>query len=161
MNRALKLRKHYFNGYYYILPEIGDRVPVIQDKSKLCYNMAFVMEMLRFRNPTPLSVFHKALVDCKLGPFNIPKNTQVVLHQAGILMNEQYWCEPNQFKPERFLDKHGQFLDTKHSAYIPFSCGRRICPGEQLAITDLFLSLVRFIQLTSSYRIEFYNEHVI
>ncbi|CAG2103882.1 unnamed protein product, partial [Medioppia subpectinata] len=84
--------------------EISDRVPVIQDKLILCYNMAFVMEMLRFRNPTPLSLFHKAFVDCKLGPYNIPKSTQVVLHQAGILMNEKYWPEPNQFKPERFLD---------------------------------------------------------
>ncbi|CAG2101775.1 unnamed protein product, partial [Medioppia subpectinata] len=47
--------------------EIGDRVPVVEDKCRLNYTMAFISEMLRHRNPTPIGIFHKTMVNTKLG----------------------------------------------------------------------------------------------
>ena len=35
----------------------------------------------------------------------------------------------------------------------PFGVGRRVCLGEKLAIADLFLVLVRFLQSTNKYDI--------
>ncbi|CAG2113217.1 unnamed protein product, partial [Medioppia subpectinata] len=141
--------------------EIGDRVPVVEDKSRLNYTLAFISEILRHKNPFPIGVFHKALVNSKIGGYPVAQNTQVVLHQQAIMKDAKHWKNPDKFEPERFLDENGQFIQTKPVAYMPFSYGRRICPGESLAINDLFLvlALVRFIQLTSDYRIELHSEH--
>ncbi|CAG2115951.1 unnamed protein product, partial [Medioppia subpectinata] len=139
--------------------ELGDCMPVIEDKSKLNYTMAFISEILRYKNPFPIGVPHKMLDDSKLGDFTVLKNTLIVFHQASVMTDPKYWTNADKFEPDRFLDNHGQFLKTKPTAYIPFSYGRRTCLGESLAINNLFLVLVRFIQLTNEYRMELYNDH--
>ena len=73
-------------------------------------------------------------------------------------MDKAHWDNPDKFIPERWFDNEGKFLTNKPAAYIPFSYGRRVCPGETLAINDLFLALVRFMQLTNDYKIEFYGD---
>lgn len=78
----------------------------------------------------------------------------VIVNQYAISMNAQYWSAPKQFNPDRFLASNGNFLTVKSKVFIPFSTGRRICLGEQMAINDLFIILVRFIQLTQDYRID-------
>ena len=57
------------------------------------------------------------------------------------------------FKPERFLDSKGKYLTTRPKTFIPFGVGRRVCLVEKLAIADLFLVLVRFLQKTYDYEI--------
>jgi len=69
-------------------------------------------------------------------------------------MDEHYWTEHTKFNPDRFLDKQGKVIVINPAAFIPFGTGRRICLGEQMAINDLFVILVRFIQLAQNYRIE-------
>jgi len=48
-------------------------------------------------------------------------------------------------------------LTSRPSAFIPFGLGRRVCLGEKMAIADLFLALVRFLQLTDGYEIVLEN----
>ena len=50
-----------------IQSEIGNNMPLIEDKIKLNFCMAFISEILRFRNPGPIGFPHKALSDSKLG----------------------------------------------------------------------------------------------
>jgi len=64
-----------------------------------------------------------------------------------------HWNKPELFDPTRFLTSDGQFKISKDSAFVPFGIGRRICLGEKLALTDLFLITVRFLQSTSGYLI--------
>ena len=64
--------------------------------------------------------------------------------------DESNWKDANVFRPERFLE-NGQYLSTRPKAFIPFGVGRRVCLGEKLAIADLFLVLVRFLQKTADY----------
>ena len=89
-----------------------------------------------------------------LGKYTVPGDTRVVLHQSCVLMDEKHWQNAHEFRPERFLDAEGKYLKVKPAAFIPFSTGRRICPGEQLAINDLFLAITRLLQLTDHYTIE-------
>lgn len=49
----------------------------------------------------------------------------------------QVFPEPRRFRPERFLDDKGQLKQIDE--FIPFSLGRRQCPGEGLARMELFL----------------------
>jgi len=48
-----------------------------------------------------------------------------------------------QFRPERWEDS-----DVKPSAceYMPFSAGKRVCPGQQLALSECSYVLARFVQ---------------
>ena len=73
-----------------------------------------------------------------------------MVYQGIILNDETNWKDANVFRPERFLE-NGQYLSTRPKAFIPFGVGRRVCLGEKLAIADLFLVLVRFLQKTADY----------
>ena len=65
-------------------------------------------------------------------------------------MDDKFWPNPEQFRPERFLEE-GKYVTTRPKSFIPFGVGRRVCLGERLAIADLFLVLVRFLQKTNDY----------
>src|ERR1700761_5286765 len=72
-------------------------------------------------------------------------------------MDDKYWPNAQDFRPERFLEE-GKYVTTRPKAFIPFGVGRRVCLGERLAIADLFLVLVRFLQKTSDYEIVLHFE---
>ena len=59
-------------------------------------------------------------------------------------MDEDIFDQPREFRPERFLDTHGQFV--KHPSMIPFGIGKRNCLGEILARQELFLFTAVLIQ---------------
>ena len=81
----------------------------------------------------------------------------VVTFQGYIMYHDECWGDGEVFRPERFLE-NGNFMTTRPKAFIPFGVGRRVCLGEKLAIADLFLVLVRFIQKTTEYKIDFYSK---
>lgn len=60
-------------------------------------------------------------------------------------MDPTYWDEPEEFRPERFLDENGQ-LAPRISNWMPFSTGRRVCVGESVAKVELLLSLAYFLK---------------
>ncbi|CAG2108400.1 unnamed protein product [Medioppia subpectinata] len=133
--------------------QIGDRMPTHEDRNRCHYVMAFITETLRFRNVAPFGVPHKAVVRSTIGNYTIPENMGVFIYQGIICRNDKDWENAFEFKPERFIDSEGQFITTRPKALIPFGVGRRVCPGEKLAIADLFLVLVRFFQSTQDYEI--------
>ena len=73
------------------------------------------------------------------------------MHTFAIMHNPDVFDDPESFKPERFLQSNGNYLSTRHPGFIPFGMGRRICPGEKLALADLFLIIANLFQLTSGY----------
>ena len=55
------------------------------------------------------------------------------------------WDEPDEFRPERFISKDGkEFVRLDHA--IPFSYGKRSCPGEPLGLMANFLYIASFVQ---------------
>ena len=67
-----------------------------------------------------------------------------------ILTDENNWTNGQQFRPQRFLE-NGEFSNTRSKAYIPFSVGRRVCPGDKFAMADMLLIIINFLQLTKEY----------
>jgi len=47
--------------------QIGDRMPLQEDRNSCHYVNAFISETMRFRNIVPVGVFHKAVVQSKIG----------------------------------------------------------------------------------------------
>ena len=49
---------------------------------------------------------------------------------------------PSPGRPGRFLDAAGGLVH--HEQMIPFSTGRRVCPGENIAHMELFLYMAKY-----------------
>uniref|UniRef100_A0A8C5RLV9 Cytochrome P450 n=1 Tax=Laticauda laticaudata TaxID=8630 RepID=A0A8C5RLV9_LATLA len=63
---------------------------------------------------------------------------------ASALYDSNEWETPLTFNPNHFLDEDGNF--TCREAFIPFSIGHRVCLGENLAKTELFLFFSNLMQ---------------
>ncbi|ROT70915.1 putative cytochrome P450 2U1-like [Penaeus vannamei] len=61
-----------------------------------------------------------------------------------ILHCRLYGRNPENFRPERFLDDEGQVVRSEH--VVPFSVGRRNCLGESLARIEAFQFLTAMLQ---------------
>ncbi|CAL1295291.1 unnamed protein product [Larinioides sclopetarius] len=48
-----------------------------------------------------------------------------------------YWDEPDAFRPERFLSADGKQFIKPTINFVPFSVGRRNCPGETIAWMEI------------------------
>jgi cytochrome P450 len=82
----------------------------------------------------------------------IPKGTTIAFNQNFILNDPKYWENPEVFNPKRFMDSGNCFNNTKNSAFIPFSTGKRMCIGDKFAKNSLFLILTNILQATNGYQ---------
>jgi len=110
---------------------------------------AFIYESLRLASIVPVGIPHfvssSGGEDVLVGDFSLPANATVFANLSYILRDGKVWCDPLEFKPERFLDDDGNFFHRRPDAFLPFSTGRRACPGRQLAEQQLFIFLARLI----------------
>jgi cytochrome P450 len=70
----------------------------------------------------------------------------------AILHDPEMFPDPEEFKPECFLDKDGSFQDNPKIA-LAFGTGKRICPGRHLVDTTLFIvasSILSVFKVTKS-----------
>ncbi|XP_078496966.1 cytochrome P450 2D15-like isoform X2 [Lissotriton helveticus] len=118
--------------------------PTMDDRANMPYVNAVIHEIQRYSDITPLSVPHMTSRDTEVDGFFIPKGTTLMFNMTSVLKDESIWARPYQFYPEHFLDDDGQFI--KREAFLPFSAGRRVCLGEQLARMELFLFFTTFLQ---------------
>ena len=56
-----------------------------------------------------------------------------------------YWKDPEVFRPERFIDFKEKKI-IKHEAFMPFSSGKRLCLGSNLASDTLFIFFTSLMQ---------------
>ena len=97
----------------------------------------------------PFAVPHKSVQACKLDKYTIPKDTEVWVNLWALHHDEKLWDEPFTFKPERFLDADGKLVPADHpnrKNTMPFSAGYRVCVGEVLAMSRMFLLVARILQ---------------
>lgn len=99
---------------------------------RLPYLQAVVKETMRLHLAVPFLVPHKTEKDVRINDYIIPKNTQVVVNAWAIARDSNTWDKPTCFMPERFLKSEIEFKG-QHFSFLPFSSGRRMCPGMPLA----------------------------
>ncbi|XP_071088224.1 cytochrome P450 2U1-like [Haliotis cracherodii] len=120
------------------------RRPSMQDKTNLPYVEATIMEVLRRADIGPLSLPHTVPHDVQFRGYTFPKGVLVILMLDSVLQDPDVWGDPDNFRPDRFLDDTGKIV--KKEEFIPFSLGRRVCLGESMARMELFLFLTTMIQ---------------
>ena len=127
------------------------RYPDLQDRKDLPLAMATIQEALRMSSLLPLGVPHKSMKDSSISGRSIPKDTQILLNLWSIHHDPAEWKNPEEFDPYRWLDEEGKYNPGGYKSFLPFSAGRRVCIGESMARTELFLFFSRLIK---DYKIE-------
>lgn len=54
--------------------------------------------------------------------------------------------DPDEFIPERFINSTGKFEVPSDKIALPFSIGRRMCPGAEFAKMMMFMFTVTMVQ---------------
>nr|CAD7569362.1 unnamed protein product [Timema californicum] len=83
------------------------RLPSLDDRAKLPYMEAVIREALRKVTIIPLSVIKKCTEDTYFQGYFIPKGTMVVPNLWAAHMDPEFWGDPENFRPDRFLDEQG------------------------------------------------------
>lgn len=89
----------------------------------------------------------KAKEDDTLGPYHIPKETNVVIPIYVLQRSEKFFKDPLVFNPDRFLDSSIE----KNYTFMPFSRGPRRCVAEQFAIVEMSMVI---IEILKNFRLE-------
>lgn len=123
----------------------SNRLPTLDDRTHLNYLEAVIRENLRMETVVPSSVPHSALEDTTLEGYSIPKGTVVIPGLYASNISKELWGDPENFRPERFLDNNGK-LDLSKDYGVSFSSGRRNCAGETFSRNMMFLMVATFCQ---------------
>uniref|UniRef100_A0A8B9QLE9 Cytochrome P450 n=1 Tax=Apteryx owenii TaxID=8824 RepID=A0A8B9QLE9_APTOW len=122
----------------------ADRAPSTEDKMKMPYTNAVIHELQRFQKSRIENFPRMTTQDVKFRGHTIPKDTAVIPIFSSVHTDPVQWENPKKFDPGHFLDEKGEF--RKREAFMAFSAGKRMCPGEALARIELFLFLTTLLQ---------------
>merc|ERR1719491_704661 len=113
------------------------------------HTRAVVKEVLRFK--PPLLLPRTAVVDSTVGGYDVPAGTTVLVNNWALTHGKEWWTSPQRFRPERWLEEEsGSMTGADACRFIPYSIGRRVCPGSRLAekemavATEVLLGKVRW-----------------
>ncbi|KAG6845687.1 hypothetical protein H0H87_004948 [Tephrocybe sp. NHM501043] len=115
------------------------RLPGFEDRVSLPYMQALIKESTRWRPIVPTGFPHSVTQDNTYKGMFIPKGSTIYANNFAILADPSMFPEPGSFKPERFLDPDSNV----HK--LAFGYGRRICPGMNIALQAMFITLSRLL----------------
>ncbi|XP_003747195.1 cytochrome P450 307a1 [Galendromus occidentalis] len=104
---------------------VGNGVPDMANRTELIYSEAVMYEVLRIVC-SPI-IPHVANEDTEIQGYRVPKDTMVMFNTCDLNFNPNHWDEPENFKPERFI-QDGKIL--KPDFFLPFGTGKRSCMGD-------------------------------
>ncbi|KAL4273982.1 hypothetical protein GQ457_13G000880 [Hibiscus cannabinus] len=116
---------------------VGNKSKVdVDDLNKMSYLECVLKETLRLHPVVPLLVPRKTSASVKLGGYDIPSNTTVLINAWAIQRDPRWWDEPEEFIPERF-ENSSIDLKAQDFHFIPFGFGRRRCPGWPFGVVSI------------------------
>lgn len=120
---------------------LPDGVLCSADFGQLPYTRAALNETLRMYPPTSALSTH-TVADIELAGETIPRATTVMLSMYATHHNPRIWENPQQFRPERFLDATEA---ARHRyAFFPFGGGLHNCIGKHFAELEMLLIIASF-----------------
>lgn len=115
-----------------------------EDLDKMKYVKAVVKEALRLHAPLPLLLAREARDRVNVMGYDVPPSTQLIINAWAIGRDPASWTEPEEFRPERFLNSPVEYKGL-HYEFLPFGAGRRGCPGLHFAIVLIELILANIV----------------
>jgi cytochrome P450 len=74
--------------------------------------------------------------------FDLPKGTNLLFSVYEIHRHPDFWENPEEFIPERFLDDKIKFSKN----YYPFGAGQRMCIGNNFAMYEMILAVITVVE---------------
>lgn len=121
-----------------------NQLPMSNDRIKCPYTDAVIMEVQRYYHILPVTGPRRVFEATQLGGYDLPKDTTILIGLHSVLMDKDYWGDPEVFRPDRFLDEHEKVVNSDH--LMPFGQGKRRCLGEVLARACLFTYFAGIMQ---------------
>lgn len=113
---------------------------------KLPYLQAVLKETMRLHTIVPLIVPHMNLKPAKLGGYDIPARSKVIVNAWWLANNPEWWSRPEEFRPERFLgEEESVEMKGNNFKFLPFGSGRRQCPGIAMALPVIRLAIGKLV----------------
>ncbi|KAF3911581.1 hypothetical protein ABW21_db0204952 [Orbilia brochopaga] len=112
----------------------------------LAYLSAVINEALRLHNPFPTGAHATVSADgCKVNGYKLPPYTQVYVPTLTLMTDEKYFTKPEEFIPERWTSSQPELVKDQR-AFIPWGYGVHACPGRQLALNEMKVTIARVIR---------------
>lgn len=127
-----------------VLADQGKTQVTEEDLPNLPYLKAAIKETLRIHPPLPLLLPHESTQDDVVMGYDVAAGTQALINFWAIGRDPKIWEEPEEFRPERFLNSNIDFRGL-HFELIPFGAGRRGCPGISFSSAVSELTLARLL----------------
>ena len=127
----------------------SERDVTLADRQNMPYTRATLFEVNRFAVFVPLGITHATSRDCQLAGVDLPKGTCILTNLWALHHDKEFWGDPWEFRPERFLDDQGQLVPADHENrkhLMPFGAGFRVCIGEVFAMSRMFLFIASIMQ---------------
>ncbi|XP_055874753.1 cytochrome P450 3A29-like [Biomphalaria glabrata] len=124
---------------------IGDQEPTYELCLNLKYMDATINETLRMY--PPLSVLtRQCKKTTKLFDLELPAHTAIAIPVYNLQRDPEFWRNPNNFDPDRFIEGSPTYEHYNPFTYMPFGIGPRLCIGMLLGIMEVKLALIRIFQ---------------
>ncbi|KAJ8900522.1 hypothetical protein K2173_025299 [Erythroxylum novogranatense] len=123
-----------------------ERMVTENDLTHLNYLRCVVRETFRMHPAGPLLIPHESLRSTTINGHYIPAKTRVFINTHGLGRNTKIWADVEEFRPERHWLNDGSRVEISHGAdfkILPFSAGKRKCPGAPLGVTLVLMALAR------------------
>ncbi|CAN1245191.1 Psoralen synthase, partial [Linum grandiflorum] len=82
--------------------------------------------------------------DVRVLGYDVPAKTRVIINAWAIARDPMIWEEPEEFRPERFLESSIDFRGRDFEL-IPFGAGRRGCPGVSFATAAIEITVASLL----------------
>ncbi|GAB2271823.1 hypothetical protein Dimus_006654 [Dionaea muscipula] len=123
-----------------------DRMVTESDLAHLPYLRCVVRETFRLHPAGPFLIPHESVRATTINGYYIPAKTRVFINTHGLGRNTALWDNVEEFYPERHWLADGSRVEISHGAdfkILPFSAGKRKCPGAPLGVVFVLMALAR------------------
>ena len=124
---------------------LGGRTPTPADIPRLVYTDMVLREAMRLYPPVWI-IGRRALAPFRLGEYELPAGTNVLMSQLILHKDARYFPDPEAFDPERWNVNDARSSALPRFAYFPFGGGPRVCIGAGFAMMEAVLLLATIAQ---------------
>lgn len=112
---------------------LGGAPPTAENVGRLEYTERVVKEAMRMYPPAYV-LARRAGRDATIGPWEVPRGSEVVVWTYFTHHDPRYYPEPDVFRPARFTPE--EEARRPKQAYLPFGAGPRACIGRSFAMVE-------------------------
>nr|AKH03516.1 cytochrome P450 3076A2 [Paracyclopina nana] len=116
----------------------------LEHASSMPYTEAFLLEVQRLASVLPICPPRVVTKATQLNGYTLREGQKVQMNLFAMHRDPDHWGDPENFRPERFLDEQGRV--TVDEWLQPFGYGKRKCVGESIAKTTVFLFICNLVK---------------